>query len=364
MIYRVGIIGCGRMGGTIDDEVTDWSLPDFVLPYGHVNGYAAVPETQVVAAADVDGEKLNRWCDRFGVPQRYTDFRDMILKEGLDIVSVTTGSSRRSEPILFASDHGVRGIYAEKPLCASVQELDTVVETCRRNGTHLAYGAMRRYWAGFETARRVIESGQLGPPRAVVYAATNAKRTSCHVLHGGSHFVDVLMYMLGDPEPAWVQAELNDHGGGDIKATEGADGGLRVEQDPVIVSATVGFDNGTRMVFTDLCDGEMEVTCERGILRGWGDSSGYRMRRLVGTPWSGDWVWEDVSFPAWKGHSGTVAIIRDLIRSIETGRPGRSNVEIARRGMEILFGMVVSQRRGGVRVNLPLEDRKISVHSA
>lgn len=364
MAYRVGIIGCGRMGGTIDDEVTDWSRPDFVLPYGHVNGYAQVPETRVVAASDVDGEKLNRWCDRFGVPQRYTDYRDMIRKEGLDIVSVTTGSSSRAEPVLFASNHGVRGIYAEKPLCASVEELDAIVEACRRNGTHLAYGAMRRYWAGFETARGVIASGQLGSPRAVVNAGTNAQRTSCHVLHGGSHFVDALMYLLGDPEPAWVQAELNNHGGGDLKAVEGPDGGLRVERDPVIASATVGFENGARMAFTDLHDGEMEVTCERGILRGWGDSSGYWMRRLVAGPWSKDWAWEEVPFPAWKGRSGTVAIIRDLIRSIETGTPGRSNIEIARRGMEILFGMVASQRRGGVRVKLPLDDRKIWVHSA
>ncbi len=72
----------------------------------------------------------------------------------------------------------------------------------------------------------------------------------------------------------------------------------------------------------------------------------------------------EVPFPTWKGHSGTVAIIRDLIRSIETGRSGRSNLEVARRGMEILFGMAASQRQGGVRVKLPLDNRKISVHSA
>ncbi|MFH1566840.1 MAG: Gfo/Idh/MocA family oxidoreductase, partial [Gemmatimonadota bacterium] len=118
MTYRVGVIGCGRMAGTIDDEI-DWTHPDFLLPYGHAGGYAAVAATELVAAAETNAGRLASWCDRFGVTARYADYREMIRRESLDIVSVTTHANGRAAPILFAAEAGVPGIYAEKALCVS-----------------------------------------------------------------------------------------------------------------------------------------------------------------------------------------------------------------------------------------------------
>ena len=359
MAYRVGIIGCGRMGGTIDDETE--SGGDFMLPYGHANAYAAVAETELVAAADVVSEKLQGWCDRFGVRGRYTDYREMIQKEDLDIVSVTTNCSQRAEPIVYASNNGVRGIYAEKALCASLAELDSIAEACRRNKTHLAYGAMRRYYPGFEIARRIVESGQLGRPLAALWGGANA---TPRLFHGGSHFVDVLMYMLGDPNPEYAQAELVSQGVGEFDAVEDPDGALQVRTDPRIVFGAIRFEDGKRLIITDIQAGEAEITCERGVIRTRCDSADYRMRRMVGEPWKKGWQWEDLDFPIRNPHSATVSIIKDLVRSMETGEPGRSNLEVARRGMEILFGFVESHRRGGARVRLPLEDRRIWVNSA
>lgn len=54
MTYRVGVIGCGRMAGTIDDEI-QYHHNDFILPYGHANGYAAVPEVDLVASHHAGG---------------------------------------------------------------------------------------------------------------------------------------------------------------------------------------------------------------------------------------------------------------------------------------------------------------------
>ena len=44
------------MAGTIDDEVV--SYPALVRPYSHAAGYAAVPEVELVAFADVDENKV------------------------------------------------------------------------------------------------------------------------------------------------------------------------------------------------------------------------------------------------------------------------------------------------------------------
>jgi predicted dehydrogenase len=61
--YRVAIIGSGRMGGLIEDEIPAGS---FSKPYGHFSGYAAVPETEVVAVANRGQARLDRFVQRFG----------------------------------------------------------------------------------------------------------------------------------------------------------------------------------------------------------------------------------------------------------------------------------------------------------
>ena len=70
-MFRVGIIGCGRMANTIEDEqiARRKERPNrsgLELPYSHAAGYAAVEETQVVAACDIDASRLQAFVDLAG----------------------------------------------------------------------------------------------------------------------------------------------------------------------------------------------------------------------------------------------------------------------------------------------------------
>ena len=47
--YKVAIIGTGRMGGLIEDELKPNA---FSMPYGHFSAYRAIEETEVVAVAN------------------------------------------------------------------------------------------------------------------------------------------------------------------------------------------------------------------------------------------------------------------------------------------------------------------------
>ena len=50
------------------------------------------------------------------------DYREMIKREKPGIVSVTTPSCARAEPIIFGAENGVRGIFSEKGLCPSPRD--------------------------------------------------------------------------------------------------------------------------------------------------------------------------------------------------------------------------------------------------
>ena len=131
--YRVCIVGCGRMGGTIDEEVKGGRHP--ALPYSHAAGYTAYERTTIVAASDVVQEKAEYVCSKWNIPKQYADYREMIEKEKPDIVSVATRPGNHAEITIFAAEHGVKGVYCDKPLCASMEEADAMVDTCERYGT-------------------------------------------------------------------------------------------------------------------------------------------------------------------------------------------------------------------------------------
>ena len=61
--YRVAIIGTGRMGGLIEDELNP---NQFSSPYGHYPAYQSIPETEVIAIANRGKERLARFSQRFG----------------------------------------------------------------------------------------------------------------------------------------------------------------------------------------------------------------------------------------------------------------------------------------------------------
>ena len=50
--YRVGLVGCGRMGATIDDEVKDRPNAHIFLPYSHAAAIVASERTELVAVSD------------------------------------------------------------------------------------------------------------------------------------------------------------------------------------------------------------------------------------------------------------------------------------------------------------------------
>ncbi len=78
-IHKVCLIGCGRMGATIDDEVKDRPHSNLWIPYSHAAGHVAVESTELIAVSDVMQEKVEAVQKRYNVANCYTDYREMIL---------------------------------------------------------------------------------------------------------------------------------------------------------------------------------------------------------------------------------------------------------------------------------------------
>ena len=347
MKFRVGVIGCGRIASTIDDELQKPRRGGIILPLCHAGGYALVEETETVAACDIVEDKLKTFCERWNVPRSYTDFRELIETEKPDILSITTRPEQHAEEMIYGAEHGVKGMFAEKPLCCSLAEADAIKAAFERNGVILQFGPPRRDWAVYRQARGIIDSGDLGDVRSVVGFSGNSI---------GGHFLDTLLYLLGDPEPVVsIQGTL-----GELYPAEGDTSNMRFVRDNAIRSALVEFGNGTTLHVAGTGIGyDIEVICEGGIIRVQNDGESLRVRKKDGT----HRAYDAISVKTLTPWSGTVLKIRELVESIRTGAPAASNLRAAILSTEIGFGIYESHLRGGAVVHPPIPNRERWVSS-
>jgi predicted dehydrogenase len=345
--YMACLIGCGRMGTTIDDEVRD--RPDSFrwLPYSHAAACVAVERLALVAVADVVAEKVAAARARYGVPRGYAGYREMILEERPDLVCVATRPATHTETVRFAAEHGVRAIYCEKPLCCSMAEADALVEACERNGVRFNYGTQRRYMPFYRKLRELIDGGGIGRPQAVIACCGLGAALWTH-----THTADMLLYLAGDADVEYVQ--------GTIQARDEEWDGDRLTIDPAIPMGYARFVNGIHGYLVAGSGEEFEVVGSEGSLRTLNDGLGVRWRRVRPT-WG---LLEEEPFPETPRESGTVNGLRELVAALDGGSDTTGGVRRARAGQEILFGIVASHWQGGARVPLPLAQREWAIRPA
>ena len=360
-VYRVAIIGTGRMGGLIEDEVPDGS---FHRPYGHFSAYQAIEQTEVVAVANRGAARLERFRQRFGGAgfRTYLDYRQMIERERPDIVSVTTPSFARAAPIVFCAEHGVRGIYAEKGLCASLAEADRIAAAVRAHGVAFNWGAMRRHHSGYRQLREAIVRGDIGEPRwATLYFYTDLIKHHPHTL-------DTVSLLLGDPAPEWVEGRLVEPGDALAAGTRrplptyDREGHRFVPApgheiaDPMVGFFRVGYRGGAEACFVPFGRFDVDVAGTAGRALAWDNGQTFRVWRAA----KGETPAAERAFRP-EGESPTVCTIRDLIREIETGERTQGNIDVTLQSVEVQFGLAHSHLRGGARVSLPVEDRSLYI---
>ncbi len=339
--YRAAIIGCGRMGGSIDDEVRNH--PTVIFPYSHAGTYEACARTALTAASDVIAEKLHAFCDRWHVPRAYTDFREMIDKEQPDLLSVTTRPGSHRDIVVYAAEHGVKAIWCEKPLCCSMAEADEMVDACERQGVKFNLGVNRRYSTLYNEARRLIVDGAVGDLKAVICHAAGS------ALWSHTHASDLLLLLAGDPAVEVVQGTVS------ADLADYADN--RVEVDPSIYSAYVRFAGGVHGYFLSTIGYDWEVTGSTGKLRLNNDGNSVELRQQSG-PWKD---LQPVPPPTFTRTSSALRCLEDLVEALDTGRGTAGNVQLARRSQEMIMGIIASHGQGGVRVSLPLANRSLYV---
>ena len=85
MKHKAAVIGCGRIGGMLEDD------PFRQHPCTHAGALKGNPSIDIVAACDTDPERLEAFGRIWGAGRLYSGYAELLEKEkDLDIVSVCT----------------------------------------------------------------------------------------------------------------------------------------------------------------------------------------------------------------------------------------------------------------------------------
>ncbi|NUP98663.1 MAG: Gfo/Idh/MocA family oxidoreductase [Armatimonadetes bacterium] len=339
---RVAIIGLGRMGSTIDDEVVGY--PSVALPYSIAATCAASERLELVAGCDLLAEKRQAFAERWGVSALYQDYRDMLRQEQPDLVAICTRGENHAELCVGVAEYRPGAIYCEKAIACSLTEADAVRAAV--GDIPFSTGVLRRYDPRYQVVRDAIADGAIGTPAAVVhYAETN-------LLHGHSHSIDTMLYLLGDPQVARVRGELQPR----TLQPEGD----RLAQDP---NSTYQLEtvNGVRGVTIPAGAWEFEVIGSGGTIRTMnnGVSRLYRKRVKITPRFSSI---DPHPLPEPEQRSATLVVMEELAAAAQEGGSTREGVGHAHHVTEACLAVAESHRQGGRWLDLPLVTRSLYVY--
>jgi UDP-N-acetyl-2-amino-2-deoxyglucuronate dehydrogenase len=141
---RFGIAGCGK------------------IARNHLGALRTAAGVEVVAVADVDGDRAQAFAARHGVPRAYDDV-DRMLAAGLDAVTICTPHGAHEAGVLAAARHGTH-VLCEKPIALRVEQAERMVTATADAGVRFGVLFQRRFWPAAARIRAAIDRGRLGQP--------------------------------------------------------------------------------------------------------------------------------------------------------------------------------------------------------
>jgi len=186
----IGLIGAGRLGRVYARDLA-----------------SRIAETKLVAIADPVETVAKEVAAEFDVPRHYADPLALIDDPAVDAIVIVSPTHTHRELVIAAASRK-KATFCEKPPALSLEEVAEMQEAVSSSGMFLQMGFMRRFDAGYASAKRQIEEGRIGTP--LVFKSTsrdpfrpsleyaNPKSSGGMLLDMGIHDFDLARWFMGE----------------------------------------------------------------------------------------------------------------------------------------------------------------------
>ena len=170
---------------------------------------------EIAAICDSNQEHLRAAGEKYGISEdkRLTDYTDIVRDPSIDVVTVAVPDQQHRQiscDLLRAGKH----VLCEKPLALTRADVTEIIRTADASRGKFMVGQICRFTPAFEQAKAIIDAGTLGE----VYFAESeyahdymsivdnwrADPLRHGVIGGGCHAVDLLRWLVGDPQEVFA----------------------------------------------------------------------------------------------------------------------------------------------------------------
>ncbi|MFC5653794.1 Gfo/Idh/MocA family protein [Paenibacillus solisilvae] len=209
---RVAIIGAGKMANSV-----------------HYPSLASFDDVEIAGICDIVPEILNATADQYDIPNRYTDYKQMIKETNPDAVYAIGQPHILYDIWMWCLERGLN-LYIEKPLGITIHQARTLVHTANKHNCITQVSFQRRSSPMVAKLRK--ECLKKGP---ITHAVCRFYKSEIEPFLGARdrmmddtvHSIDTLRWMCG----------------GEVVEIESTTKRIQVP-DINFISATLHFDNG------------------------------------------------------------------------------------------------------------------------
>ncbi|MFA6026062.1 MAG: Gfo/Idh/MocA family oxidoreductase [Ignavibacteriaceae bacterium] len=141
---KIGIIGLGSIAQLV-----------------HLPMLKKLNNANVTAASEINKSRLVSVGEKFGIKNLYTNYEEMLEKEELDAVIISTPTDSHL-PIALTCIEKKKHLLVEKPITRSITETQQIVDAAKKNDTKVMVGMNFRYRPDVMLLKSIIISGDLG----------------------------------------------------------------------------------------------------------------------------------------------------------------------------------------------------------
>lgn len=209
---KVAIIGCGTIANA-----------------SHIPAYLANPNAEIKYFCDINKEKADKAVLDSGCGEAIADYRIALNDPEIEAVSVCTPNDVHAAISMDCLRAG-KNVLCEKPAARTYAEALEMQKIQHETGLVLNIGVVNRFNTGVNLIKKMITNGELGEVYHV-YVSFRSQRsipglggafTTKSIAGGGAlidwgvHFLDIVMYCLGDPLPKTVSGQTYSKLGSDM----------------------------------------------------------------------------------------------------------------------------------------------------
>ena len=356
---RVGVIGRTGKGNYGHGVDTVWKQ---------------IPETEVVSVADEDAIGRAKAQQITGALSSYADYREMLAKEKLDLVGVgPRWIDQHCDMMVAVAEHGCH-MFVEKPFCRTPAEADEIVRACEMRHVKLAIAHQSHYSPTLTILKDLMKSGEIGEVLEVRGRGKEDHRGGGEDLWVlGPHVMDLMRDISGDPVDCYAAVYANGKRVTKADVAPGNEGigplaGDHVQATFRFANGVTGFFGSRRNQGREPSRFGVQVFGSKGIadIQFGYPAVCYLLRDPSWCPGRGQGKWLPVTsngidrpetIESSGVEVGNVAVVKDLLQSINGQRQPRCNMYDARWTIEMISAIFESHRLNQP-VTFPLTQRE------